>query len=350
MNSIRRGFTLIELLVVIAIVATLIGLLLPAVQKVREAAARLRCQNNFKQVGLAVHNYHDSHQKLPRGGEHLVITSTAVIRTQCFHSPLTMILPFVEQGNVAAQINLGMRHNEGVNATLAQTGTGQGFGARIAIYECPSNPQRKAPRDSLGYGYADVSFLPYVELNGVRYASAMTSAPYPASYYQTYSNPPATVPVAKAFQLRPSSQLPLNGDFHTYGCSDLGSITDGTSNSVLAFEDVGRHEGMTGVGCTPANNYLDPVTGQSRSHWRWGEPDNSSGISAGINTGKNGGYTLTNPPCHDVANNNEPWSWHSGGANFLMADGSVRFVRETVTFSVLIAIGTRDGGEVFSLE
>ncbi len=341
----RCGFTLIELLVVIAIIAVLIGLLLPAVQKVREAAARLKCQNNFKQVGLAVHNFHDANMKFPRSGEHLVGNA----KTQCFHSPLTMILPYIEQGNVYQQLDIRLRHNEGTNATTAATG--QGFGAIIGIYICPVNPLRTAARDISGYGYTDVAFIPYVEVNGVRYNSAISSSAYPGAFYQTYTTGSTDVAVSKRFQLKPSAQLQSMGFDAFYGASNLMSITDGTSNSILAYEDTGRHEGMTGAvpPCPVANNYLDPVTLVGRAHWRWGEPDNTSGLSGPINNQKNGGWTLTNAPCHDIFNNNEWASYHTGGANCLMADGSVRFVSESTSLTVIFAMGTRDGGEVFTL-
>lgn len=347
----RGAFTIVEVLVVIAIIAVLLGLLLPALQKVREAAARLKCMNNFKQTGLAFHAYHDANNKFPRSGEHLVPVNGGLAKTQCFHSPLTMILPYVDGGNVYRQLDLRYRHNEGPNAALAEQGGGQGFGAKIDVFVCPSNPVRKADRDSLGYGYTDVCVLPYVENNGARYAAAMTSGAYPLAYYTTYQGGTPDVAPSKKFQLRPTAEL--QGIDLGYACSTLTDVTngDGASYSILAYEDAGRHEGMTGAGCSPPNNYYDPVTGAARASWRWGEPDSSSGSSNGINYLKNAtSWSLLNVPCHDVFNNNEWASFHPGGANCVMADGSVRFVKETTSIAVITAMGTRDGGEVYSLD
>jgi prepilin-type processing-associated H-X9-DG protein len=343
--------------VVIAIIAVLIGLLLPAVQKVREAAARSQCQNNLKQIALGFHNFESAYGKFPRAGEHIVTFGGTLTSTQDFHSAFTLILPFIEQDNVYKQFDLKVRYNEGANATTAANG-GAG-GAVVKTYLCPTNPQRKGDKDPQGYGYTDYAVLPYVVVTPAdaattglvanRYNSAASGSPYPTNYYQNYGSPGTGV--TRTIQLKPSSQL-TNIDVFGGGAT-IGAITDGTSNSILVYEDAGRTEAMDpAVVGAAANGYLDPVDNQGRRFWRWAEPDMASGASKGVNNNKTptGGPSTCPWTNHDCGPNNEWFSFHSGGANAVMADGSVRFVRDTIDLRTAFALGTRDGGEVVNLD
>jgi prepilin-type N-terminal cleavage/methylation domain-containing protein/prepilin-type processing-associated H-X9-DG protein len=366
--TLRRAFTLIELLVVIAIISLLMALLLPAIQKVREAANNMICQNNLKQLALACHNFHNSYKKLPRSGEHIAVNPATGVqhKTQCYQSPLTMILPYIEQDNVYQQINLKLRHNEGINAANAVNG--DGFGAVIKTFLCPSQNYRVEVRDSEGYGFSDYAFLPYVEISTAnslitglpagRYPTAITSAPYPSTYYQLYTPVPGyfIADPAKCYQLRPSADI--GGIINLYeGAAKITDTVngDGSSNSILIYEDTGRNERMNGdPGTTgqPPNNYLDPVDGKARRHWRWGEPDNTSGCSKVINNNRwpVGGPSTAPWNYHDNGPNNEWFSFHPGGANCVFLDGHVAFVSENTPLRVVYALGTRNGGETFVLE
>lgn len=353
----RRAFTLVELLVVIAIIGVLVGLLLPAVQMAREAARRMSCQNNLKQIGLAAHNFDSSRGYLPRSGEHLVTSGTSLFKTQCFHGPLLLILPFLEQSVIYDQFDLALRYNEGTNAALAVVGTGPG--STLNVYACPTNPLRK-PLDSQGYASTDYSPLPYVEISAVNatatglkagmHEAALTSHPYRLQYYKTYSGGHPSISPTKTFQLKTSAELKTLGGFSVLtGGATFGDISDGTSNCILVYEDVGRTEVMDGSG-GPPNNYLDPVDSQPRRHWRWAEPDSTSGSSKQINNNR---IPVNGPPscpwtAHDCGPNNEWFSFHPGGAQCVMADGSVRFMSETTDLKVIFSMGTRKGGEPIS--
>src|SRR5262245_3436956 len=162
----RTGFTLIEMMVVIAIIGVLIGLLLPAVQKAREAAARAKCSNNLRQIGLACLNFESAHKGLPRGGEHIFTGTTnngsiGSWKLQDLQMCHTLILPYVEQGKGALGHDMRFRYNQ-TPANIAVSGL------TPPVFYCPSNPlagdRVGGTKDTSGFGCADYTTVPYVQI------------------------------------------------------------------------------------------------------------------------------------------------------------------------------------------
>jgi prepilin-type N-terminal cleavage/methylation domain-containing protein len=363
-RSKRMGFTLVELMVVIAIISILIGLLLPAVQKVRAAANRAKCSNNMRQLGLAALNFESTKGGLPRGSEHIWNDGVALHKVQDLQSTFTLILPYIEQGTVGDKYDLRYRYNDPlVPQNIAAAG------AVPAIFYCPENQlagdRADGRRDSAGYGCIDYCPLPYSQLdpngNSVSttfWPTALTGGQYPTLYYKDFGvGTDGFVNPSKTWQLDAATFNPVGGTDAKinalYSLPTIGQITDGTSNSMMFIEDVGQNERMLLVGVSDINpnSYIDPVTLTASRHWRWANPDIASGQSKRINSAKAGTYSVPDPSdgCawaqHDCGPNSEMFSFHGNGAFAVFADGHVAFISETTSKAVLRALATRSDGK-----
>ena len=303
----RQGFTLIELLVVIAIIAILVALLVAGVQKVREAAARAQCQNNLKQIGLALHNYHDGYKRFPAGiSADLGAESGAISPSDCprcqeppiqgiWGSWLTMILPYMEQGNLYNQLILTDReygYCQGPDSPGATV---------VAGYICPAD---WVPQETIQYGQY------YFGVNSY-FANAGTTA-------------------------WPVSSASLNGVMYYNSAVRIDHITDGTSTTLLAGERYSMDPGMMDVDLADVRGWAWTNSNSGEDHLGdTSHPLNSQAADIGTGPRKN-----------------NFGSGHRGGANFVMCDGSVHFFSDQLGSKIVNwqRLSVPDDGQTVELE
>jgi prepilin-type N-terminal cleavage/methylation domain-containing protein len=331
----RIGFTLIELLVVIAIIAILIGLLLPAVQKVREAAARMQCQNNLKQLGLAAHNYESTYGSMPPslivniGGAPGTPGNPGFPYPAVVHSWAVNFLPYIEQENVYRLINLNFPWFSSPALVPGTPDNQAPLRTRISTFICPSTPGGTtrsvtgAFRFGANFPYQGLAVTDYATNSSINPGS-ITFFGYPAGTIQN------NLFSAMAPQIRGAGVGALGTP--PVEPFTVVAITDGTSNTILLCESAGRPEFWIG-GARDSS--------RSQQDGGWGHHENDYGLDGAVsrNNRSSPGNCVIN--CH---NDNETYAFHTGGANHVMADGSVRFIRDSITPQTYAALITAQGG------
>lgn len=296
----QRGFTLIELLVVIAIIAILIALLLPAVQQAREAARRTQCKNNLKQLGLALHNYHDVARTFPSGW----VCVDPVTGQQSAHDGVsgagwgTMILPYIEESNIYDQFDADVSIADPANAAFIDN--------IITAWQCPSDPKPDKweieEEGSPGTVLAELPTANYIGSFGTEELDGCENAP-------------GTAPVSNGGQCRG------DGMFYHNSKVRLRDITDGTTNTIMLGE-----------------RKTDVLLGWY-STWPGMVPEGEEAFQRVLGSADH----VPNDP---AAHLDDFSSRHVGGAQFTLGDGSVRFISENIDEGIYHSLATIQGGEV----
>jgi len=304
----RRAFTLIELLVVIAIIAILIGLLLPAVQKVREAAARIQCANNLKQMGLALHGYHDANGALPQGNS----VYTSAYPYEGSWSWMAYILPYLEQDNVSRQAKQfansgGSNWYSWYNPACPQI---------QKMFVCPADGRGVQKYPGPPAGIQDQALTTYLGNSGTT-ATSFDGTLYQSSRVRLTDITDGTSNTILVGERPPNSNLEFGWWFAAYGYDGRGN-----GDCVMTSNDVAI-----------ANYFIANYSGSPN------QPCNGSAAQKiGLQPGR------PQIGC-DAAHY---WSFHTAGAQFLLSDGSVRMISYSNN-NIIPALSTRAGGEVFTV-
>ena len=303
----RSAFTLVELLVVIAIIGILVALLLPAVQAAREAARRMSCQNNCKQIGLALHNYHDTHQGFPPAG--ITDKDRNPATYDPGHSIHTYLLPFLEQQNVYDQFKIDLSIVDPQNLPIPPINN-LAASTVINVYLCPS----RVGGATSNYGPGGLGAFPIpVNLANTDYAIVDGIGGSFVSFLP--AGTPQGTTGAITFDIKPR----------------IADIVDGTTNTLIFAEDAGR-SGRWHLGRQVSGSFSDGAAwaDMQTEYWVHGSNLDNSGGRCSIN----------------CTNDNEIYAFHPGGALVVMADGSVQFLVETIQPQIVAALISRMGGEV----
>ncbi len=334
----RQAFTLIELLVVIAIIAILIGLLVPAVQKARDVANRIQCQNNLHQLGIALHVYHDARGAFPQN-HRPPSAAAANVRERWF----THILPYIEQSGLSSRYDETTNWDSATNLPVTSTSI------KLALCPASPNPVRFDVNPAGGNGFANpavVAVTDYAGVYGVHPAFIAANSSYPS--IAGIQNPFGVI----------TNNVAASGETTPVRITD---ITDGTSNTILLAESAGRpflfnqggvqqgpdltQHGVNGGGWSRPASEIWIIGFADKAGTIPGGPytvNAANGVDAG------GQYPLTVPAGAPLGTDGsgQIYGFHGSGANILLADGSVRLIDAGISPAVIAALATRANNDV----
>jgi prepilin-type N-terminal cleavage/methylation domain-containing protein/prepilin-type processing-associated H-X9-DG protein len=339
----RLGFTLIELLVVIAIIGVLIGLLLPAVQRVREAANRMKCANNLKQIGLALHNYHDANNRFPpafiRTSGKQSGTAYGIRYPDDTWSGLTgwawgtLLLPYVEQDSLYKSLNLNLPCWAPENAALVKS--------RVSSFLCPSatgGSDGFAVEYDSGDGKRGIPFSPTISFAHSHYVTnAGVNQPWGRSTPYCYDYTVAE-PTGALLDI-------INGPFYRDSKTRVAHVTDGLSNTVFIGEHSSILSNKTWVGVVPGASTCPRLDLRP-----WPSDCNASGCLVGVHSGPDvhdHPQVIIHAPNNPFGHTDEMWAEHTpAGCNVLFGDGSVRFITAFINSNTWVALSTMNVGDI----